>query len=117
MEEIVEVVSFYEPCTLLKCDFTRNISTLDTGDNYSTQKRRWMVLCQNHLFTKLYNTACPHFTEDRNIALCNVNQDYVNLSNVQIHLTHKEYETAFMRVMQNLISEAIPEACYGNLFI
>ena len=46
-----------------------------------------------------------------------MNQDYVKLSNVQIHMTHKEYETAFMRVMQPLISDVIPEACYGNLFI
>ena len=66
-----------------------------------------MVLHQNHLFTKLYNIACPHFTEDRTLALRDVKQDYVNLSNVQIHLTHKEYEMTFMRVMQTLISDAI----------
>ena len=60
MEEILEVSGLYEPCTLLECDFTRNIATLDTGDIYSTQKRRWMVLRQNHLFTKLYKIACPH---------------------------------------------------------
>ena len=69
MEEIVEVVGFYEPCTLLECDFTRNISTLDPGDNYSTQKRRFMVLHQKYLFTKLYNISCPHFTEDITLAL------------------------------------------------
>ena len=65
----------------------------------------------------LYKFDCPHFTEDRTFPLRNVNQDYVKLSNVQIHMTHKEYETAFMRVMQPLISDAIPEACYGKLFI
>ena len=54
MEEIVEVGGFYETFTLLECDFTRNIATLDPRDNYSTQKRRWMVLHKNHLFTKLY---------------------------------------------------------------
>ena len=94
MEDTVEVSGFYEPCILLKCDFTRNIATLDPGDNYSTQKRRLMVLHQNHLFTKLYKSACPHFTEDRTLTLHNVKQDYVNLSNVQIHLTQKEYKTA-----------------------
>ena len=76
-----------------------------------------MVLHQNHLFMKLYKIACPHFTEDITLALRDVKQDYVNLSNVQIHLTHKEYETAFMRVMHHLISDEIPEACYRNLFI
>ena len=44
-------------------------------------------------------------------------QDYVNLSNVQINMNHKEYETEFMRVMHPLIYDATPEACYGNLFI
>ena len=77
MEEIVEVSSLYEPCTLLECDFTRYIVTLDPGDNYSTEKRRWMVLHQNHLLTKLYKISCPHFTEDRTLALRNVKQDYV----------------------------------------
>ena len=108
MEEIVEVGGFYEPCTLLECDFTRNIATLDPGDNYSTQKRRWIVLHQNYLFTKLYKIACPQFTEDITLALRDVKQYYVNLSNVQIHLTHKEYKMAFMRVMQTLISDTIP---------
>ena len=61
MEEIVEVIGFYEPCTFLECDFTRNIATLDPGDNYSTQKRQWMALHQNHLFMKLYKIACLHF--------------------------------------------------------
>ena len=75
-----------------------------------------MVLHQNHFFTKLYRIYCPHFTEDRTLAFRGVKQDYVNLSNIQIHLTHKEYETEFMRVMQTLISDAIPEDCYGNLF-
>ena len=76
-----------------------------------------MVLHKNYLFTKLYKIACPHFTEDRTLALRNVKQDYVSLLNVQIHLTHKEYETVFMRVMHSLISDTITVACYGNLFI
>ena len=76
-----------------------------------------MVLHQNHLFMKLYKIACPHFTEDRTLSLRDAKQDYVNLSNVQIYLTHKEYDTAFMRVMQPLVSDAVPEAFYGNLFI
>ena len=53
MEEIVEVGSFYDPCTLIECDFMRNIDTLDSRDNYSTQKRRCIVLHQNHFFMKL----------------------------------------------------------------
>ena len=79
MEEIFEVGGFYEPCTLLKCDFMRNIATLDPGDNYSTQKRRWVVLHQNHLFMKLYKISCPHFTADRTISLRDVKQYYVKL--------------------------------------
>ena len=117
MEEILEVSGLYEPCTLLECDFTRNIATLDPGDNYSTQKRRWMVLHQNHLFMNLYKISCPHFIEDRTFSFCDVKQDYVNLLNVKIHLNQKENETALTRMMQPLISDAIPEACYGNLFI
>ena len=46
-----------------------------------------------------------------------MNQDYENLLNVQIHLDHKEYETVFMYMVHPLISNEIPEACYGNLFI
>ena len=76
-----------------------------------------MVLHQNHLFMKLYKIDCSHFTEDRTLALHNVKQDYENLLNVQIHLDHKEYETVFMYMVHPLISNEIPEACYGNLFI
>ena len=58
-----------------------------------------MMLRQNHLFIKFYKIDFPHFTEDITLALRDVKQDYINLSNAQIHLTHKEYETACMRVM------------------